>query len=201
MSFKTPAFVPKKPAKVVEEQPEVVEELEDLEEEMVDESDDDLEEMEDLEEMAVSQEEQKPKTKKEKKVSDPDKPKQKRNEKLIDEDAIKFVRQNVKEMPYTDMAEHLGLTTNQVNRILQTIKAGLRQYAIDQDNKAYAFKKNKKGEDIYNWTEPLSDIAKKVEMKIESELSRPAESRVGAGGDGKVQKALNSEIDDLLAGL
>jgi len=130
------------------------------------------------------------------------KEKQKRNSVLITRDHIKFVRQNVKTMGYNEMADKLGLTKNQINRILQFLKEGMRNKAVTEDSNAYGTKKNKKGEDVYDWTQPKSAYAKKAEAKIEAELSRPADTRPGGGaGGGQVQQALDSELDDLLAEL
>lgn len=130
-------------------------------------------------------------------------PKKTKNKTTITNEHIKFVRQNVKTMGYNDMAEKLGLTKNQINRILQTLKEGMRAKAVEQDANAYGTKQNKKGETVYDWTQPKSDFAQKVEKKIAEELSRPAESRPGAGGGGggKVQQALDAELDDLLSDL
>lgn len=141
-------------------------------------------------------------TKGEKSMSE-EKPKRERSKVNISQEHIKFVRQNVKKMGYTEMAEQLGITRNQINRILQTLKEGMRSAAVQADPDAYGTKENKKGEKVYDWTQPKSEMAKKVEAKIESDLSRPAESRPGAGGSGggKVQQALDSELEDLLKDL
>lgn len=136
-------------------------------------------------------------------VMSEEKPKRERSKVNISQEHIKFVRQNVKKMGYTEMAEQLGITRNQINRILQTLKEGMRGAAVQADPNAYGTKENKKGETVYDWSQPKSDMAKKVEAKIESDLSRPAESRPGAGGSGggKVQQALDSELEDLLKDL
>jgi len=136
-------------------------------------------------------------------VEDPKKEKKTRNSKMLDPESIKFIRQNVKNMTYTEMAEKRGLTKHQVNRTLQYLKEQLRIHAVNTDGeKAYGTKQNKKGEDVYDWSNPLSATAKKVEKKIEDEMSRPAESRPGGGGGGgKVKQALDAELDELLGDL
>lgn len=125
----------------------------------------------------------------------------KRNTKTLDAESIRFIRQNVREMTYAEMAEKLGLSKHQVNRALQYLKEQMRKHALDTDDAAYGKKQNSKGEDVPDWSNPLSEIAKKVETKIENEMSRPAQSRPGGGGGGKVKKALDAELDDLLADL
>jgi len=163
-----------------------------------------VEEVETVEEEIVEEE---PKTKKGEKMTAPEEAKEEKktikpkNKTQITKEHIDYVRQNVKKMGYGEMADALDITKNQINRILQTLKEGLRGKAVDQDDNAYGTKKNKKGDTIYDWSEPKSDLAKKVEKKISDELSRPAESRPGGGGGGKVKQALDSALDDLLADL
>jgi hypothetical protein len=141
-----------------------------------------------------------------------EKQKQKKNNVMINGDHIKFVLQNIKKMNYTEIAEKLEITKNQVNRILQTLKGGidqkgnnfgLRGKALDEaasaGTQAYALKEDGKPD----YSQPISELAQKVEAKIEAELSRPADSRPGAGrkGGGAVKQALDSQLDELLAGL
>lgn len=113
---------------------------------------------------------------------------------------VKYVRENVKNMGYNEMAEALGVSKFQVNRVLQSLKMGMRNKAIEKDgDQAYG----KKDDGKSDWSNPLSEMAKKVEAKIENELSRPADTRPGAGrkGGGKVQASIDSELDDLLGDL
>ena len=203
--FGKPSFATKKPEKAAKVAPPPVveepveEEFEDLEEDQIEEemaNDSDDEVFEDDE----PQVEEKP-TKKEKKKVSEDTEKKPRSQKMIDKECLEYVKANIKVQSYSEMAEHLGITTNQVNRILQTVKMGMRNYATQQDPKAYATKVNDKGETSYIWAEPKTELAKKVEEKILEKLSRPADSRPGVPGrkgDGKVQKVLDDEIANLL---
>lgn len=130
-------------------------------------------------------------------------PAKKRSAVTINKEHIDYVIANVKTMSYTDMAANLDLSKNQVNRILQEVKQGLRMKAIAADSNAYPVKgQNKKGEDMYDWAAPVSDLAKKVESKIAESLTRPAESRPGGSkGGGATKTAINAEIDNLLNNL
>ena len=134
-----------------------------------------------------------------------EKVKRERSATMISAEHIKFVRENVKTMSYADMASALGISRNQINRILQELKKMLRNEAIKRsgDQPAYAQKgTNKKNEVVWDYEQPLTEIAKKVEAKIESTLTRPEEARPGAGkGGGQVAAALSSEMADLLADL
>ncbi len=148
------------------------------------------------------------------------KEKKKQNNIMINNDHIKFVLQNIKTMGYNDMAEKLGITKNQVNRILQTLKGGIGKKKVQGEEVEYTFGLRGKaldaaaaaGEQAYGLKEngkpdfgqPVSELAQKVEAKIDAELSRPADTRPGAGGGGrggKVKEALDSQLDELLAGL
>lgn len=130
-----------------------------------------------------------------------EKKKIKKNKVQITTKHIRFVQNNIKTMGYGEMADSLDITRNQINRILQTLKEGLREKAVENDSAAYGTKTNKKGETVYDWSSPQSEMAKKVENKIQEKLSRPADTRPGGGGGGKVKKALDSELNDLLADL
>ena len=125
--------------------------------------------------------------------------------KIIGNDEITFVVQNVKTMGYNEMAEKVGITKHQVNRILQTLKEGLRKSAIDAaeaaGEKAYGERTTKKGEIKADYAAPLSALAQKVENKITASLSRPADTRPGAKGGGKAKQALDSTLDAMLADL
>ena len=189
MAFKKPPFVGNVKKEVVEE----VEEVE------TEEAEAETEEVETEE--AEETEKETPMVEEEKKEVKEVKEKKKRNTKQLDQSSITFIVNNVKSMSYTEMADQLGLTKHQVNRTLQYLKEELRKHALNDDDGAYGTKKNKKGEDVYDWSQPISDKAKKIEKKIEDKLSRPAASRVGGGGGGKVKEALNNELDDLLDGL
>jgi len=131
----------------------------------------------------------------------------------INSEHIVFVRKNIKTMSYTDMSAALGITRNQINRILQTLKGGidpkgnpfgLRGHAIvksaENGEQAYALKDNNRPD----FGQPLSVIAQEIEKLIDNELSRPAESRPGGGGrkgGGKVKEALEFELENLLSNL
>lgn len=133
---------------------------------------------------------------KEKKESKP------RSEVMISDEHIKFVKDNVKTMGYKEMAEHLGISKNQVNRILQELKKMLRDIAIERSKPAEAYAQNgvnKKGGIKWDYNTPLTDIAKKVEDKIDNTLSRPEDARPGAGKGGQVSAALKSGVDDILS--
>ena len=105
-------------------------------------------------------------------------------------------------MSYPEMGKARGLTKFQVNRVLQTLKSGLRKHALDDNEKAYDTKLTKKtGKSVFDWDKPLTEIAKKVESKIKSTLSRPSDGLRGPSGGGKVKKALDTELDDLLGSL
>jgi len=125
--------------------------------------------------------------------------------KIIGNDEITFVVQNVAKMGYNEMAEKIGITKHQVNRILQTLKEGLRKSAVDAaevaGEKAYGDKTTKKGEIKADYAAPLSALAQKVENKITANLSRPADTRPGAKGGGKAKQALDSTLDAMLADL
>ena len=71
--------------------------------------------------------------------------------------------------------------------------------ATQTGEQAYGLKEDGKPD----YSQPISEMAQKVEAKIDADLSRPAESRPGAGrkGGGAVKQALDAELDDLLAGL
>jgi len=125
--------------------------------------------------------------------------------KIIGKDEIKFVVQNVATMGYKEMGDKIGLTKHQVNRILQTLKEGLRKSAIDgalaDDEKAYGERITKKGDVKADYNSPLTDFAQKVENKILKSLSRPSDSQPGSKGGGKAKQALDSTLDAMLADL
>jgi len=101
----------------------------------------------------------------------------------INKDDILFVCQNVKGMSYNDMAEKLGLTRHQVNRILMDIKAQLRKSFINADG--------------------VEDPARKeiIEKHIATNLSRPEDSRVGAKKGSPVRDAMNDVVSEILGNL
>jgi len=101
----------------------------------------------------------------------------------INKDDILFVCQNVKAMSYNDMAEKLGLTRHQVNRILMDIKAQLR--------KSYLLEGG------------AEDPARKevIEKHIATNLSRPEDSRVGAKKGSPVRDAMNDVVSEILQNL
>jgi hypothetical protein len=129
-------------------------------------------------------------------------PKKKRNA-PIQQDHIQYVTQNVSKRSYTEMADNLGISKAQVNRILQEIKKGLRNKALADaeanGTKAYTQKENGRND----YKDPQTDMAKKIENYIQTHLSRPEETRPGAGkkGGGGVSTALNSEVYSIIANL
>jgi 3-oxoacyl-ACP reductase-like protein len=101
----------------------------------------------------------------------------------INKDDIQFVCANVKGMSYNDMAEKLGLTRHQVNRILMDIKSQLRKSFVNADGTEDAKKKET------------------VESYIAQVLSRPEDSRVGAKKGSPVRDAMNDVVSEILNGL
>lgn len=89
---------------------------------------------------------------------------------------IQFVLSNVKNMSYTEMAEKTGLTKHQVNRILMDTKKNLRENTAEG-----------------------SPEREKVEEYIKNNLSRPEDSRPGAGSrSSKVKETLNNTANDIM---
>ena len=126
----------------------------------------------------------------------------KKNTILIDSEKIKTVIANVKTKSYIEMATMTGLTKHQVNRILQTLKSGMRQKAVNENPEAYKTKISKTGKSTFDYTEPLTDFAKKIETKIKEQLCRPeGEGKNKGSGGGKTKKSLDNALDDLLADL
>lgn len=101
----------------------------------------------------------------------------------INKDDIQFVCANVKGMSYNDMAEKLGLTRHQVNRILMDIKSQLRKSFLNEDGSEDPKKKET------------------VESYIAQVLSRPEDSRVGAKKGSPVRDAMNDVVSEILNGL
>jgi hypothetical protein len=131
-----------------------------------------------------------------------------RSDKIIDQESINFVRDNVKTMSYPEMADACGLTKSQINQILMKLRQGLRDKALSEDEKAYGYAKTEDGQDkmakdgshLYDWNDPKTDFAKKIEAYINDKLSRPAEVR-RAGKGSTVQNLYDSTVDDLLSSI
>jgi len=90
---------------------------------------------------------------------------------------VDFVVENIKTKSYTEIAEERGLTRHQVNRVLMDIKKDLRsQYPEGTPER------------------------EKIEEYIKSKLTRPEETRPGAGGGKKsgVKNALKSRSTSIL---
>lgn len=104
------------------------------------------------------------------------KPRQPKAKEMTDEQ-IAFVRQNVTNMSYGEMAKATGLTPHQVNRILMEFKKYLRSKAGE----------NTPGRE-------------KVEEFITKYLSRPEEAQV-RGKTSKVKESITSQANDILAQL
>jgi len=135
-------------------------------------------------------------------LGDSQESKPKRNTTFIDAAKIKMVIDNVKTKSYLELAEMTELTKHQVNRILQTLKTGMRQKAIDADPNAYGVKNNKNGEPKPDYTAPLTDLAKNIEAKITDRLCRPDTGNTGrAASGGKTKKSLDDALTNLLADL
>ena len=96
----------------------------------------------------------------------------------INREDVQYVLQNIKTQSYKEMADHLGLTKSQVNRILMDTKKDLR--------------KSVKGN---------PEAEAKVEAYIKEHLSRPEDSGVGRKGGGAVRTAINSVVADILGNL
>jgi len=116
-----------------------------------------------------------PKVKKAKKVADGER---KTPAKAMNPDQIKEVLAMVKDFSYSEIAEKLGITRHQVNRVLMETKNILKKSADTPEKKA------------------------KVDAYIKEFLSRPEDSKPGAGGKGgKVKNALNDIVGNIIAGL
>jgi len=95
-------------------------------------------------------------------------------------DQVKQIIALVKDHSYSQIAETVGVTKFQVNRILMATKTQLRESA--------------KGDAV--------KLAK-VEEYIKTYLNRPEDSRPGKGGarGGKVKGALDNVVGDILASI
>ncbi|MFA7202705.1 MAG: hypothetical protein WC188_03200 [Candidatus Caldatribacteriota bacterium] len=94
---------------------------------------------------------------------------------------VKQVLVLIKDHSYTEVAEMIGITKFQVNRVLMTTKKSLKERAGDDPAKLA-----------------------KVEEYIKNHLSRPEDTLPGKGGGGrggKVKSALDDVVSDILAGL
>lgn len=100
--------------------------------------------------------------------------------KMMTEEQMRQVLALIKDKSYTEIANELGITKHQVNRVLMDVKKILKAKAESDPEKAA-----------------------KIEAFIKENLSRPAETRPGVKGakGGKVKKALNDIVGDILAGL
>jgi len=110
--------------------------------------------------------------KEEKKEEKPKRKVERKATREITPNDIQFVLANVKKMSYAEMAEKLGLTKNQVNRIINEIRTKLREEAEKMGKK------------------------EEVEKFIEEHLKRPAETR--PGGKGEVKSAIDATVADIL---
>jgi hypothetical protein len=106
-----------------------------------------------------------------------DKPRQTPNRQMNNDDII-FVRDNVKTMSYTQMAEERGITKHQVNRVLMTVKKQLRA-AAEGDEKKLAL----------------------IDQYIKDNLSRPEDTLPGKGGGAGRGSAVKDSIDDIVGNL
>jgi len=126
--------------------------------------------------------------------------KKKRNDIIIDSEKIDYVMANIKSQTYDEMAKATGLTKHQVNRILQTLKSGIRNRVLEADDNAYEKKTNKKGGLVPDYATPLTDKAKKAEKLILTKLCK-SDAVSKPGGGGKSKQSLDSALDSLLAEL
>ncbi len=113
----------------------------------------------------------------------------------ITEDMVKYVRENVQRMSYSEMGKELGLTSNKVSNILQNYKRKLRSN-IGYENYEKRTYVNQKGKEVTkpDFTKPKSEKAKKVETWITENLSRPVKAS-------NMSDALNGDVDDVLSKL
>jgi hypothetical protein len=95
-------------------------------------------------------------------------------------DQVKEILTLVKDNSYTQIAEKLGITKFQVNRVLMQTKKQLREAAAADPSKLA-----------------------KVEAYIKEYLSRPEDTLPGHGGGrgGKVKGALDNVVGDILASI
>jgi hypothetical protein len=100
--------------------------------------------------------------------------------KMMNVEQINQVIALVPTKSYTEIAEMLGITKHQVNRVLMEVKKSLREKAKDN---------------------PV--MLAKAEEFIKANLSRPEDTRPGATGPkgGKVKNALGDIVGNILAGL
>lgn len=100
--------------------------------------------------------------------------------KMMNAEQINQVLALVKGKSYTEIAEQLGITKHQVNRVLMEVKKALKEKA--------------KGDPA---------MLAKVEEFIKNNLSRPEDTRPGSTGPkgGKVKNTLNDIVGNILAGL
>ena len=96
----------------------------------------------------------------------------------MNKEDIAFVVANVKTMSYTEMATERGLTKHQVNRVLMSVKKDLVESAKDNP-----------------------EALAKVKAYIEANLSRPADTRPGAGGGAGRSSAVKDSIDDIVGNI
>lgn len=100
--------------------------------------------------------------------------------KMMSKEQMNQVLSMIKTKSYTEIGEELGITKHQVNRVLMEVKKSLKAAAAG---------------------DPAKEA--KVDEFIKVHLSRPEETRPGVKGEkgGKVKKALNDIVGDILAGL
>ena len=96
----------------------------------------------------------------------------------INQDDINYVLTNIKNQSYKEMADHLGLTKSQINRILMETKKNLRERA--------------KGNE---------EAMAKVEQFIKEKLSRPEDAFGGTKKNAAVRNAINSVVEDIISSL
>ncbi len=113
----------------------------------------------------------------------------------ITEDMVKYVRENVKQMTYSEMAKELRLTSDKVSNILQNFKRKMRSKVgyNSYERRTYV---NQKGKEVTkpDFTKPKTEQAKKVEQWITDNLCRPAVQS-------NMSDALNGDVDDVLSKL
>ena len=134
------------------------------------------------------------------------KEKKERSDVNITSEHIAFIQANIATNSVVEIATKCGITKNQVNRVINDLRTKLRMAIIAKDPESYAKtgELNKKGQAVYDYSNPITEAAQKVEALIATRLSRPA-SEGGvtrkAGGGGSVKKAIDDAFDSLFKDL
>ncbi len=113
----------------------------------------------------------------------------------ITENMVRFIRENVKQMSYLEMAKKLGLSSDKVSNILQNFKRKMRSKVGygSYEKRTYV---NQKGKEVSkpDFTKPKTEQAKKVEQWITENLCRPVKAS-------SMSDALSDDVDQVLSKL